>query len=159
MRFIKTIRFFCVVIIFFASLLLSMAGVHTAIKIPKGTIKGRLANGLSYIIKRNIHPQNVTELRLVMQIGALQQTENQGGTAHFVEHMAFAGSKSYRGFNMVHMLEKKGMKFGRDINAYTGFDKTIYSLSVPIRFDSTKDIHQLLGMMREWLDGLTFDPA
>ncbi|KXB75664.1 peptidase M16 inactive domain protein [Prevotella amnii] len=159
MRFIKTIRFFCVVIIFFASLLLSMAGVHTAIKIPKGTIKGRLANGLSYIIKRNIHPQNVTELRLVMQIGALQQTENQGGTAHFIEHMAFAGSKSYRGFNMVHMLEKKGMKFGRDINAYTGFDKTIYSLSVPIRFDSTKDIHQLLGMMREWLDGLTFDPA
>ena len=46
-----------------------MAGVHTAIKIPKGTIKGRLANGLSYIIKRNAHPRNTTEFRLVMRIG------------------------------------------------------------------------------------------
>lgn len=117
MRIVNKIRFFFVVIIFFASLLLSMAGVHTAIKIPKGTIKGRLANGLSYIIKRNAHPRNTTEFRLVMRIGALQQTDAQGGTAHFLEHMAFAGSKSYHGFSMVHALEGKGMKFGRDINA------------------------------------------
>ena len=111
MRIVNKIRFFFVVIIFFASLLLSMAGVHTAIKIPKGTIKGRLANGLSYIIKRNAHPRNTTEFRLVMRIGALQQTDAQGGTAHFLEHMAFAGSKSYHGFSMVHALEGKGMKF------------------------------------------------
>ena len=77
MRIVNKIRFFFVAIIFFASLLLSMAGVHTAIKIPKGTIKGRLANGLSYIIKRNAHPRNTTEFRLVMRIGALQQTDAQ----------------------------------------------------------------------------------
>lgn len=158
MRIVNKIRFFFVAIIFFASLLLSMAGVHTAIKIPKGTIKGRLANGLSYIIKRNAHPRNTTEFRLVMRIGALQQTDAQGGTAHFLEHMAFAGSKSYHGFSMVHALEGKGMKFGRDINAYTSFDKTIYSLSVPTQYNTTKETRQILGMMREWLDGLTFAP-
>ena len=135
MRYCKVIRLLFIFALAIGSS--SIASVCNAIKLPQGTIKGQLSNGLSYIIKRNAHPRNTTEFRLVMRIGALQQTDAQGGTAHFLEHMAFAGSKSYHGFSMVHALEGKGMKFGRDINAYTSFDKTIYSLSVPTQSNTT----------------------
>lgn len=130
--------------------------VDKPINFPKTCIEGRLDNGLRYIVMPNQAPQNCVELRLVLRVGSMQQSAMQGGTAHFLEHMAFAGSKQYPGLSMIDSLETLGMQYGRDINAMTGFDKTYYMLTVPVKDRQSSTLSRTLGMLKEWLCNLTF---
>lgn len=99
-----------------------------SIPLPAGTLEGRLPNGLRYLILRNSSPASRIEFRLVMQVGSVQETEQEKGCAHFLEHVAFGGTTHFPKRSLVEYLESLGMKYGQDINAFTGFDRTIICL-------------------------------
>lgn len=101
------------------------------ISLPKGTVEGYLPNGLHYLILKNAVPASRVEFRLIMRVGSVQETENQKGCAHFLEHMAFGGTRHFPKRSLVSYLESKGVKYGIDINAFTGYDRTIICLLSP----------------------------
>src|SRR5438105_2228090 len=92
---------------------------------------GVLPNGLTYYIRKNVSPKNRAALYLVERAGSIQEDDKQRGMAHFVEHMAFNGTKEFPKNQLVDYLQKSGIKFGADVNAHTGYDQTIYELTVP----------------------------
>jgi zinc protease len=117
---------------------------------------GELENGLRYYIRANERPENRAELRLVVNVGSILEDEDQKGLAHFVEHMAFNGTKNFERQELVRYLESIGMRFGPDLNAYTSFDETVYMLTVPTdRDDALPMAFQILA---DWANGITFDP-
>lgn len=118
---------------------------------------GRLANGLRYWIRENREPKNRAELRLVVNAGSVLEDEDQRGLAHVVEHLAFNGSTHFPKQKLVDFMESIGMRFGPDLNAFTGFDETIYLLKVPT--DSPEILGQAFLILEDWAHGLTFDPA
>ena len=85
------------------------------------------------------------------------EDDDQRGLAHFVEHMAFNGTKRFPKNALVNYLEKIGMRFGADLNAYTTFDETVYKLEVPT--DEPELIDKGLDILRDWAGDVTFDPA
>ena len=94
-------------------------------------IRGTLPNGLHYLVRRNAQPAHRAELRLVVNAGSILESDAQRGLAHFVEHMAFNGTKRFPKSDIVNFLERVGMRFGADLNAYTSFDETVYSSPCP----------------------------
>src|SRR3982751_5770907 len=92
---------------------------------------GKLPNGLTYYIRKNSKPEKKIELRLAVNAGAVLEDNDQRGLAHFMEHMSFNGSKHFPKNELVDFLQKSGVKFGADLNAYTGFDETVYILPIP----------------------------
>ena len=92
---------------------------------------GKLPNGLTYYIRKNTEPNNRAELYLANKIGSLMEEDNQQGLAHFTEHMAFNGTKDFPKNEMINYLQKAGVRFGADLNAYTGFEQTVYQLPIP----------------------------
>lgn len=92
---------------------------------------GRLANGLTYYIRKNSEPKNRAELYLANKVGSLMENDDQLGLAHFTEHMAFNGTKDFPKNEIINYLQKAGVRFGADLNAYTGFNQTVYQLPIP----------------------------
>lgn len=92
---------------------------------------GKLSNGLTYYIRKNSEPKNRAELYLATRIGSLMEDDNQQGLAHFTEHMAFNGTKDFPKNEIINYLQKAGVRFGADLNAYTSFDQTVYQLPIP----------------------------
>ena len=92
---------------------------------------GRLANGLRYFVRQNARPANRVSLRLAVDVGSVQEADDQRGLAHFLEHMAFNGSTHFKPGELVAFLESIGARFGPHVNASTSFDETIYMLDVP----------------------------
>jgi len=117
---------------------------------------GKLANGLTYYIRENHRPENRAELRLVVNAGSVLEEDHQQGLAHFVEHMAFNGTRNFAKQEIVDYLESIGMQFGPDINAYTSFDETVYMLQVPT--DDAAIVEKALMILEEWAHNITFDP-
>lgn len=117
---------------------------------------GRLPNGMAYAIRANKTPAGTGEVRLMFDAGSLDETGEEQGWAHFVEHMAFNGSTKVPEGEMVPLLERKGLKFGADTNASTGFDTTLYKLSLPTNDAALLDT--ALMLMRETASELTFAP-
>src|SRR5438046_788239 len=89
---------------------------------------GRLPNGLTYYIRKNSEPQKRAELYLIEKAGSLQEAEDQRGLAHFTEHMAFNGLRDFPKNELINYLQKAGVRFGSDVNAYTNFAETVYKL-------------------------------
>ena len=119
--------------------------------------RGVLANGLRYVIRRNGRPEKRAELRLVVNAGSILEDDAQRGLAHFVEHMAFNGTKRFPKGDIVNFLERVGMRFGADLNASTSFDETVYTLQIPT--DTARLVDTALDIMEDWAHGLLFDPA
>ena len=115
-----------------------------------------LANGLTYYVRGNDLPAGRAELRLLVRAGSLQEADDQRGLAHFVEHMAFNGTRQFPKNELIDYLESTGMRFGPDLNAYTSFEETVYMLEV--RTDPVGKLDTGLAIIKEWADGLTFDP-
>jgi zinc protease len=116
---------------------------------------GTLANGLRYYVRANAKPEHRAELRLVVHAGSVLEDDDQQGLAHFVEHMAFNGTRHFEKQQLVNYLESVGMKFGPEVNAYTSFDETVYMLQIPT--DSASVVQTALQILEDWADGLTFD--
>ncbi|MDM1519936.1 M16 family metallopeptidase [Myroides odoratimimus] len=120
------------ILYFFALVLcpLLVVGQGTFSPLPKAekAIYGTLDNGLNYII--HPIPQQKTEYRLVLNVGSLQERDDEKGFAHFLEHMIFNGSDDFPGRQAIDTLQRLGYQFGRDINAYTTYERTVYDLSL-----------------------------
>ncbi len=117
--------------------------------------KSTLPNGLTYYIRENQKPENRAMFRLVVNAGSLQESESQRGLAHFLEHMAFNGTENFEKQELVNFLERIGMRFGADLNAYTSFDETVYMLEVPM--DDEDVLNTALKVLRDWMQGISFD--
>src|ERR1700709_1138138 len=92
---------------------------------------GKLANGFTYYIRHNEEPKNRVVFYLANKVGAVLESDDQRGLAHFMEHMSFNGTTHFPKNELVNYLQKAGVRFGADINAYTGFDETVYQLPLP----------------------------
>ena len=90
---------------------------------------GILDNGLTYYIRHNALPENRAEFYIVQKVGSINEEESQRGLAHFLEHMAFNGTKNFPKKKLINYLQENGVKFGSDLNAYTAFDETVYNIS------------------------------
>ncbi|MFC2130192.1 M16 family metallopeptidase [Bacteroidota bacterium] len=122
---------------------------------PKITF-GKLDNGITYYIRENKKPENRTELQMVIKAGSLQEDDDQAGLAHFIEHMCFNGTKNFPKNDLIKFLESLGMRFGGDLNASTGFDRTYYMLTIPM--DKPGILDSGFQVLEDWLHNVTFDP-
>jgi zinc protease len=109
---------------------------------------GTLKNGLKYYIRYNRKPEKKVELRLAVNAGAILEDNSQQGLAHFMEHMNFNGLEHFPGNELVHYLQSIGVSFGNDLNAYTGFDETVYILPVP--GDDPVKLEQAFTVIADW---------
>ncbi|MDH5036057.1 M16 family metallopeptidase, partial [Chryseobacterium cucumeris] len=109
---------------------------------------GTLSNGMKYYIKKNVLPEKKVEFRLAINAGSILEDENQRGLAHFMEHMNFNGTKNFPDNKLVDFLQSIGVKFGQHLNAYTGFDETVYMLPVPL--DKPGNLDAGLKVMEDW---------
>lgn len=116
---------------------------------------GVLANGMRYAVMRNATPEGTISLRLRIAAGAFQESDAQRGLAHFMEHMAFNGSKNVPEGEFVKLLQRKGLAFGAHTNAYTSTDETVYQLELPKNDADLIDTGLML--FREIGDRLTLD--
>ena len=118
---------------------------------------GQFKNGLRYYIRTTKKPEKRAELRLVVKAGSILEDEDQLGLAHFVEHMAFNGTKNFPKHELLAFIESLGMRFGAHLNAYTSFDETVYMLTVPT--DKPGAIEKSFQVLQDWAQNVSFDPA
>jgi zinc protease len=130
---------------------------HSDLKADPDVRFGVLPNGMRYAVRRQAIPAGQAAVRLWFDAGALDETDAQQGLAHFLEHMAFNGSKAVPEGDMVKILERLGLSFGADTNASTGFDETVYKLDLPRTDNETVDT--ALMLLREAAGNLTIAPA
>ena len=114
---------------------------------------GRLENGLTYYIRQNKLPENRAEFYIAQKVGSILEEPQQRGLAHFLEHMCFNGTKNFpgdeRGLGIVPWCESKGIQFGRDLNAYTSVEQTVYNISnVPTTDQAVVD--SCLLILHDW---------
>jgi zinc protease len=120
-------------------------------------VTGTLANGLRYYVLPHRKPEQRAALWLAVNAGSVLEDDDQRGLAHFVEHMAFNGTRRFPKADIVDFIERSGMKFGADVNAYTSFDETMYQLTVPT--DDLAVLLKGLDVLRDWAADVTFDPS
>ncbi|HTL35091.1 MAG TPA: insulinase family protein [Kofleriaceae bacterium] len=119
--------------------------------------KGTLSNGLTYYILRHGKPEKRALLWLAVNAGSVQEDDDQRGLAHFDEHMAFNGTKRFPKNDIIKYLERIGMRFGADLNAYTTWDQTVYQLEVPS--DSADYMTKGLDILRDWAGDVQYEPG
>ena len=139
------------------SLVASLAFATEPLPLDPAVRTGKLPNGLTYYIQKNIKPEKRVELRLAVNTGSVQEDEDQIGLAHFVEHMCFRGTKRFPNEEVIHYLQSVGAKFGPDINASTSFDETVYQLSIPS--DVPETLNKGLAVLEDWAAAVTLDDA
>src|SRR5690606_32749894 len=109
---------------------------------------GRLENGFQYFIRKNVEPKDRVTMYLATKVGSILETEEEQGLAHFMEHMNFNGLKQFPKNELVDYLQRAGVRFGSDLNAYTSFDQTVYQLPIPS--DDPELLQNGLQVIRDW---------
>jgi zinc protease len=132
------------------------AQLNTESKLPvDAKVKiGKLPNGLTYYIRQNKKPEQKVELRLVLNAGSIQEEDDQQGLAHMAEHMAFNGTTHFKKNEIVSFLQNIGVGFGNDLNAYTGFDETVYILPIPT--DKPGNLEKGFQVLEDWAHNVTY---
>ena len=116
-----------------------------------------MPNGLRFYVRKHGEPQKRAALRLVVNAGAVLEDDKERGLAHFVEHMAFNGTRLFKKQEIVDFIEKAGMRFGQHANAYTGFDETVYTFEVPTNDAAT--LEKAFLMLQQLASEVSFNPA
>ena len=116
---------------------------------------GKLDNGFTYYVRNNKKPEKMIQFRLVTNAGSIMERDDQQGLAHFCEHMAFNGIKGYPHNEMIDKLQKHGVEFGRDINAYTSFDQTVYYVNMPT--EDPEMVKMGIEILDGWAGNILFD--
>lgn len=125
------------------------AQFKTTFPLPKEVAHGTLKNGIQYFIMHNEWPKDRADFYFVQNVGAILENDDQDGLAHFLEHMAFNGTEHFKGKGIINMLEKQGVSFGKDINAYTAYDETVYNISnVPA--DNKTLLDSCMYVLHDW---------
>ncbi len=110
---------------------------------------GKLSNGLTYYIRHNDQPKDRADFYIAQNVGSILEEENQRGLAHFLEHMAFDGSKNFPNDGMDEYIESVGMRSGENFNAYTSFDETVYMITnAPV--DKNGVVDSCLLILHDW---------
>lgn len=136
-------------------LLFLLAAVNVfALSWDQNISKGVLQNGLQYFVRENKFPANSASFYLVVGSGSIDESSDERGLAHFIEHMAFNGSRDFSKNELIEKLEGLGVKFGADLNAQTGYDSTIYALNIAVSEENLKDVFKIFS---SWIDGVQFD--
>ncbi|MGL6040372.1 MAG: M16 family metallopeptidase, partial [Deefgea sp.] len=114
---------------------------------------GELPNGLRYFIKANKQPAGKVEMRLLVNVGSLSETDDERGFAHLLEHMAFRRTKNFGPGQVQAFVESQGMRIGHDTNAFTYPEYTIYQLRV-----TSRQADMTLSLLADWATGgINFD--
>ncbi len=121
--------------------------------VDPGFTFGQLPNGMRYVIRRNATPAGTALVRMRINSGALEETDTERGLSHFLEHMAFNGSKGIPEGEMIKLLEREGLAFGADTNASTGYEAITYMLNLPRNDEAL--LGTALMLMRETASELT----
>ncbi|SEN10611.1 zinc protease [bacterium A37T11] len=116
---------------------------------------GKLANGFTYYIRKNTEPEKRVVMYLANKVGSVLETDEQRGLAHFMEHMSFNGTTHFPKNELINYLQKSGVRFGADINAYTSFDETVYQLPLPS--DNPELLKNGIQIMRDWAGEATLE--
>lgn len=155
------VRFTCNATLFvavvFTSVIAAFASPGDTVALNSKILTGKLANGATYYIMRNAKPEKRLDLVLAVDAGAVLEDDDQDGLAHFAEHMAFNGTKSFPKQELVSFLESTGIRFGADLNAYTNQDETVYQLTVPL--DNAHNIIKAMQVLRDWAGFVSYDDA
>ncbi|MBQ1587524.1 MAG: insulinase family protein, partial [Prevotella sp.] len=144
--------------LFVAALLFVVGGLQAQEmpSIPKDPAlrMGKLDNGLTYYIRHNDYPEHVANFYIAQKVGSINENDDQRGLAHLLEHMAFNGSDHFKGNSMQEYLQSIGVEYGRNLNAYTSTDQTVYYITdVPTARISVVDSCMLV--LKDWSNGLT----
>ena len=143
-----------VTLLFVSVNILAQADLTKFAPMDSGIRTGKLNNGLTYFIRNNKEPEKRASFYIIQNVGAILENDDQNGLAHFLEHMAFNGTEHFPGKGIISGLEKHGVGFGSNINAYTGFDETVYNLSdVPVEAPGLVD--SCLLILNDWSHYLT----
>jgi len=121
---------------------------------PKITT-GKLDNGLTYFIMENSKPENRAEIQIIVRAGSVHEDDHQAGLAHFLEHMAFNGTKNFPKDSLIKFLESTGVRFGADLNAGTSFEYTHYMLTIPL--DKPNMLEGGMQVLEDWAMWISFD--
>ncbi len=146
--FIKPLCGLILFLSFLSAHVFAQFNLNQSIPLDPNVKVGKLSNGLTYYIQKNVKPEKKMELRLVVNAGSILEDQDQRGLAHFMEHMNFNGSKHFPKNELVDYLQKVGVKFGADLNAYTGFDETVYIL--PISSDDSEIVEKGFTVIEDW---------
>jgi len=146
----KRKNYFLVAICSFVLMLAGVIGTQAQPIAPDPAFRiGKLPNGMTYYIRHNEEPKQRASFYIIQNVGALLENDNQNGLAHFLEHMAFNGTQNFPDKGIISTLEKHGVAFGRNINAYTAFTETVYNLSdVPVTAPGLVDT--CLLVLHDW---------
>lgn len=126
--------------------------------LPQDTalLTGKLPNGLTYYIRHNETPKERADFYIAQKVGSMQEEDNQSGLAHFLEHMAFNGTKNFPEKSLINYLETIGVRFGANLNAYTAFDQTVYTImDAPTTRQGIVD--SCLLILHDWSHDLTLE--
>ncbi len=130
---------------------------YEPLPIDKDVRMGVLDNGLTYFIRYNNWPENRANFYIAQRVGSLEEDDNQRGLAHFLEHMCFNGTENFPGNSVGDYCRSIGVEFGKDLNAYTSIEETVYNISnVPT--DRVEALDSCLLILRDWADGLLLEP-
>jgi zinc protease len=155
----KRTKFFIHFIFFIGFIVtgLSQTDLNQKVPLDPRVRMGKLENGLTYYIQQNPKPENKVELRLAVNAGSILEDDDQQGLAHFTEHMAFNGTKNFEKNELISYLQSIGVSFGRDLNAYTGFDETVYILPIPS--EDEEKLRSGFLVMSDWAGGILMEEA
>jgi zinc protease len=153
----KTTMWLLILVLSLPSLSSAQDKLKEALPVDPSVKVGKLSNGLTYYIRKNGRPEKKVELRLVVNAGSILEEGDQQGLAHFTEHMAFNGSKNFQKNDIVSFLQSIGVEFGADLNAYTGFDETVYILPIPT--EKKENVEKGFQILEDWASTIAFDPA
>jgi zinc protease len=142
-------------IAFALSALLTQAAFAQELPKDPALRTGKLPNGFTYYIRHNEEPQHRALFYLVNKVGSVLEDDDQQGLAHFMEHMNFNGTTHYPKNQLVDYLQKAGVRFGADLNAYTKMNETVYELPIPT--DDPSMVKSAVSIMRDWAQEATLD--
>ncbi len=156
MNFISKISLCTALLLTTTNMLSAQNGMDAKIPMDPNVRTGKLDNGLTYYVRHNQEPKERASFYIVQNVGAILENDDQNGLAHFLEHMAFNGTKNFPGKGVLNYLEKYGVAFGRNINAYTNVDETVYNLSnVPTSNENLLD--SALLVLHDWSNYLSLE--
>ena len=142
-----------IIFLFIISLVFPLSGFAQKLNNDSALIQGKLKNGLTYYIYPNDFPKGEAVYRLFIKTGSINEKENQKGLAHFLEHMAFNGTKHFPNDGIIRFLESRGARFGKDLNAHTSFNETVYKLQLPT--NSFEIVDSTMTILADWAGNLT----
>jgi zinc protease len=156
LQIMKRIKFYLMFIVVCVFTSVNAQPQMPPVPIDKDIVVGQLDNGLKYYIRKNVRPEERADFYIVHNVGAILENDDQDGLAHFCEHMAFNGTKNFPKKGVLNFLERIGVKFGHNVNAFTGTDVTCYNLNdVPTTNELWID--SALMVLHDWSNYVSFE--